>query len=154
MHGGTNQGGPIITGRYSIKRQTLAGNYQRFMADPEPLRLHDELAVMRGLFEEFLNRYPDGTPLDLKAIRGVAGLVHDIGELAERIERIRNASALTAAEVDVLRALMVSIIIDYVPEERRADAVSRLRQSLTPGPAHRPDSSGSAATVGATATVI
>lgn len=154
MHGGTNQGKPIITGRYSLKRQSLAGNYQQFKADPVPVKLFDELALLRGLLQEFLNRYPDGTPLDLKAIRGVAGLIHDIGEMAERIERIHNASALTAAEVDLLRVLMAGIIIDFVPEDKRADAIQRLRQSLPADDSYRPDSSGSAATVEATATAV
>lgn len=154
IHGGASTGYTPFTGRYSIKRESLAGDYQRFLADPNPANMLHELAVARGLFQEFIARYPDGVPLDLRAIKGAAGLLHDIGVWVERINRVENDTALTAAEVDVLRALMASIIIEFVPEDRRQDAIDRLRQALTPGPAHRPDSGTSTATVEATAEII
>lgn len=131
FHGGKSTGSPPKHGLYSIKRTELARDYQKFLESPDPLNLAHELAVLRGLFEQFMNRYEDGVPLKAQDVAIIAKLAQEIGTMAERMSRMLNSTALTAAHVDVLRAIVAAIIVDFVPEERREDAVSRLRAAFT-----------------------
>jgi hypothetical protein len=117
MHGGTNPGRPIETGRYSLKhRAALADKLQTFLADPRPGDLTDELALMRALLQEYIERYPDGSDLTITEIGHLMGMVEAIGRLVERIARIVNQNALTVAEVQLLQARLADVLIRYIDD--------------------------------------
>src|SRR5690606_14601494 len=61
LHGGASTGRPIIHGRYSFKHAaSLQGKVQEYLADPEPGNLLHELALMRALLQDFLDKMTDG----------------------------------------------------------------------------------------------
>lgn len=117
MHGGTNPGRPIVTGRYSLThRATLHEKMQTFLADPRPGDLKDELALMRALLQEYLGRYGDGVALPALEIERIMSMAETVSRLVERIARIMNQTALTAAEVQLLQARLVDLLVKYVPD--------------------------------------
>lgn len=57
LHGGSV---PIKSGRYSkVKNTRLKELIAEHEADPDPLNMEPELAAMRALFEDFINRYEE-----------------------------------------------------------------------------------------------
>lgn len=135
MHGGTNPGRPIISGRYSLThRAALADKVQRFLDDPHPGDLTHELALMRGLLEDYLSRFPDGVRLPLADIERIMGMVETVSRLVERIARIMNTSALTAAEVQLLQARLSDLLLRYIDDpERRIQFLDELGATFDPG---------------------
>jgi hypothetical protein len=63
MHGGTKPGDPRLkTGRYStITRVRLRELIAQHEADPDPLNILPEIAALRALFQEFVERYDEHT---------------------------------------------------------------------------------------------
>ncbi len=115
MHGGTSPGRPIIHGRYSlIHRAALAAKVATFLADPRPGDLTDELALLRALLQDHLERFPDGVPLEVSEIGCVMAMVDAVARLVERISRIVNQTALTAAEVQLLQVRLADLVVKYV----------------------------------------
>ncbi len=122
MHGGTSPGRPVIHGRYSlIHRAALADKVATFLADPRPGDLTDELALLRALLQDYLERFPDGVPLDVSEIGRVMDMVDAVARLVARISRIMNQTALTQAEVQLLQVRIVDLLVKYV-----ADPAQRL----------------------------
>lgn len=59
LHGGLN---PVKHGRYStIKRERIRDLIAAHEADPEPLNILPEIAALRALFQEFIERYDEHT---------------------------------------------------------------------------------------------
>lgn len=130
MHGGTNNGRPIEHGRYSVKhRAALAAKVANFEAAPVD-DLSQELAMLRALTDEYLSRFEDGVKLGAGDISILRDLLESVGRMVERIAKIRNSTALTAAEVTVLKTQIADWIIKYVPDDRRAAAIDELRRSV------------------------
>ena len=117
MHGGTNPGRPVEHGRFSLThRQALAEKVQRFLEDDRPGDLTDELALMRALLQDYLERFPTGQALPAKEIARVMDWIETIGRLVERIARMMNQTALTAAEVRLLQARLADVLIRHVED--------------------------------------
>lgn len=155
LHGG-KAGRPPTNGLQSrYLRSALSSRADELAADLHPLDLLPELGYQRALLESRLGKLAEGIPIDSKTRAELMEIIEAIGRTVERISRIQNATALTAAEVDVLRAVVASIILDFVPEDRRTDAISRLRQALGVGNVLQPGrANGTAQTVEATATPV
>lgn len=135
LHAGSSPGRPLIHGRYSLKhRKSLARKVQQFLADPAPGDLTAELALLRALLQDFLSR-SDGDSLDLDHVTHILNLIDAIARLVERISRILNSTALTAAEVAFLQARLADLINKYVPDpEARIAFVEELESSLQNAP--------------------
>lgn len=59
LHGGAT---PIRTGRYStIKRERIRDLIEAHASDPEPLNILPEIAALRALFQDFIERYDEHT---------------------------------------------------------------------------------------------
>ena len=130
LHGG-NAGAPIITGRYSIKRTELARKAQTFNNDAALGDLTGELALMRALLQDYLDRFEDGIPLPLEDIERIFGMIEAIGRLVERIAKILAATALTQAEVQYLQARIADLLNIYVPDAAsRTKFLSELAESI------------------------
>lgn len=155
VHGGASTGRPPTNGlRSRYLRSALSDRANELAADPHALDLLPELGYQRALLENRLSKITAGAPISAEMAADLRENIESIGRMVERITRIINASALTAAEIDVLRAVVASIIIDFVPEDRRKDAISRLRQAFGVGDIRQPGRSDGATTVEATATHV
>lgn len=140
MHGG-NGGRPIIHGRYSFKHAaSLQSKVQEYLDDPEPGNLLHELALMRALLQDFLDKMVDGTVNT--GARGFAfDMAESIGRTVERIAKIQNQTALTSAEVAYITARMTDLIEKYIDDpSRRAAFIEELARDsgiAVPAPAER-----------------
>lgn len=134
MHGGTNPGRPITTGRYSVAhRRTLAEKMQRFLEDPQPADLSAELALMRALLDEYLGRFAGDVLMAPQEIEQAMGMVESISQLVERISRILNTTALTTAEVQLLQASLGDLVMKYVDPAKRLAFLDELTATLSGG---------------------
>ena len=129
LHGGKT---PIKTGRYSlVHRQSLAAKAQKFLDDPAPSELGSELALMRALLQDYLERYADGVKMPAAEIERVFGMIETITKLVERATKILNTTALTQAEVMLMQTKIVDLLIKYVPNpDDRIKFVDELQQSI------------------------
>lgn len=131
MHGGKSTGRPITTGKYSIKhRESLRQKLGQFFNDPDWGNLQSELALLRALLQDYLDRFTEGTRIDYKIIKGALDLVEAIGKLIERMARIINQTALTAMEVELFLKTFTSLVVKYIPDERHAEFWAELRSSI------------------------
>ena len=120
LHGGASTGPPIKTGRYSLRhRRKLQAKIGQFLDDPAPGDLTSELALMRALLQDYLERFPDGQRLSLERIGDIYGMVESIGRLVERISKILNATALTQAEVGFLVARFTDLMSTYIDDPNK-----------------------------------
>lgn len=120
MHGGTSPGRPLLHGRYSLThRAALADKMQAFLADPHPGDLAAELALMRALLQDYLDRFAGDTALPPDDIARIFGMVDDISRLVERIARIFNQTALTQVEVQLLQVRIADLVIRYVESSKQ-----------------------------------
>lgn len=131
MHGGTNPGAPIKHGRYSIKhRQSLQEKQAKFLEDPEPGNLIDELALGRAFLQDFLERLTDG-PINQETRNHAFDMIESLGRLVERISRILNQTALTQSELQFLQARLVDLVIKYIDDPNKQTAfLGELRASV------------------------
>ncbi len=134
IHGGANEGRPIIHGRYSVKhRKKLQSSIQKFLDDPKPGDLTAELALNHALLQDFLDRFPDGTTMSVKEMNIIYDMVDDIGKTVERISRILNQTALTQADINYLQAVLTDLLTMYIDDpEKRASFLGELRQAMGP----------------------
>ena len=133
-HAGRPGGAPIVTGRYSIKRQELAAKAQRFTNDTAPGDLTGELTLMRALLQDYLDRFDDKSRLPFDDIERIFGMMEAIGRLVERIAKILNTTALTQAEVKYLQIRIAELLTTYVPDaDRREQFMAELAAAIGGG---------------------
>lgn len=124
LHGG-KAGRPPTHGLYSVKyRQQLQDKIQHFMEWPAD-DLTAELALMRGILQDLLDKGVNSPDYNERAAIGMA--VTNIRQLVDSIAKIRTMTALTGNEVQLLIAGMSAILTKYVPENKRPDAIAELR---------------------------
>lgn len=112
LHGGAT---PIKHGLYSkYTPESIRTKTTEFL-QADPLDLTSELALLRALLAEFLARYERYT-LDAAGINVLSGLIIEVGKLVERIVKIKNDSALTAAEITYLAARAADVISRYIDD--------------------------------------
>ena len=129
LHGG-NAGRPAIHGRYSVKRRTdLQDKITQFYNDPAAGDLRSELALLRAILQDYLDKWVDSDDPAIAAAMtgGVFGMVDQIGKLVERIAKILATTALTQAELQLLQVTLIDAISEFIPEpERQRAFVSRI----------------------------
>lgn len=139
MHGG-NAGRPITHGRYSkIHRPRIKELLAQHEADPDPLNLLPELALLRSLIEDYVERYDEMTdallawheswgtasenpkPRQVIDILSVGKFIADIGKLTGQIqeERKKGLFGLDTLNrvVEQLGAELVFALIETVEDE-------------------------------------
>jgi hypothetical protein len=137
LHGGAT---PIRSGRYSkIKRDALRELIESHEADPDPLNVLPELAAARALFQDFLERYDewadalvawheswsvdeDGNPTAKKPrqildISDAYRIVSEITKIAERIEKVRAANAISRPDLLRVMTEMGRVVAHHVRDE-------------------------------------
>lgn len=83
----------------------------------DPLSLTHELALTRALLGEWLSHYKDGTKLDFLGVGVLSDLIANVRRTVESISKIKNETALTAAEVAYLQVRVVDVAIKYFPND-------------------------------------
>lgn len=123
FHGGLSPGAPIKHGRYSkYAPEKLRDKIEAFKED-DPLSLIDELATQRALMADYLERLqllPGSIPAD--DIYRLMSWMNDIGAMVDRMVKIRNSTALTAAEVAYLVARIPEVIAKYIDDPNKQQA--------------------------------
>jgi hypothetical protein len=139
MHGG-NAGRPIIHGRYSKHIPAQIQAKIDDFKDGDPFDLLDELSAQRALFAEYLGRFEGDYPLQEQNIDTMVRWLNQIGVMVERISKIRNESALTAAEVQFLQVRAVDIALKYFPDDtaKQERFITDLFSGITTGGERRP----------------
>lgn len=132
IHGGTSTGRPIVHGRnaYMTKRTLRERVAQYEKADTEPLRRAESMAyaVMDMLHDQLADRdklSPEDTQQFLDALQRIS-------KISQARAAIRNQSALTVAEVQLIQANTVQVLREFVPVELQAKAITKLKQLTTP----------------------
>lgn len=123
IHGGLSPGAPIKHGRYSkYAPEKLRDKIEAFKED-DPLSLIDELATQRALFADYLERFQANSgSLPADDIFRLMSWANDIGSMVDRMVKIRNSTAITAAEVAYLVARIPEVVTKYIddPSKQRA----------------------------------
>lgn len=129
LHGGKS---PIKHGRYSlVHRAALAEKAARFLSDPAPGDLTSEIALLRALLEDYLERFPTGIAMPHASLSHVFEMVESIGRAVERVSRILNQTALTQAELHVLHHTIANLLVKYLDDpDQRIAFLGELRTSL------------------------
>jgi len=120
MHGGKSTGRPLITGRYSLKhRQALQEKVSQFLEDERPGDLMAELALMRGLLQDYLERFQEAIPLKYENTQHVFDMVESISRTVERISRMLNQTALTVADLQYVERRIPDLLIKYIDDPNK-----------------------------------
>ncbi len=120
MHGGLQPKGEaspnFVHGRYSkYMRQSLQEKMVT-VEDDNPLDLLPELNVQRALLAEYIGRFQAGVALGMGDIDALVSWSSDIGKMVERIVKMRNETALTAAEVALIAARIPEVVMKYLDD--------------------------------------
>lgn len=125
LHGGASPRGVASpnfkTGLYSrYLPDAIQQKVQTFL-DADPLELISEMALLRALLAEYVGRF-DGIAPTARDIALLADLAERVGKFSERINKMRNESALTGAEVAFLATRVADIVVRYIddPDQQRA----------------------------------
>lgn len=129
FHGGATKTPTITTGMYAVQtRKRLDENIQAYLnkSRNELLDLTQHLAATRAIFDEFINNFPDPTNDDYGVwFARFNSLIATLGTLVEKISRIDSRNTLTAAQVLYLRAVMIDVLLKYIPEPDSREMVIR-----------------------------
>jgi len=132
-HGG-NAGRKPTTGKHAFRaRERLADRIEYFLEHDydKLMRLDRELAAMKLLIQDFIERFPE--PEDTKftiELSRLTTMIQAVGSLVDKISRIESRNALTTQQVLYLRVTMADILMKYVPVEKRERAVQELAQRV------------------------
>lgn len=115
-------------------RESLASKVAQFLEDPTPGDLTAELALMRALLQDYLDRFTVDMPLPFDDITRIVNLIESVGRMVERIARILNQTALTQVEVQYLQARIADLIVKYIDDVAQQRAfLAELSRSLEHG---------------------
>lgn len=128
LHGGLSLSGAdhpnFKHGAYSIYYEAMPDNIKaktEAFEQSDPFDLTTELALSKALLANFLERFKV-SPLDMNAIGFMSTLIGDISRLVEKISKIKNETALTAAEVQYLQIRAVDVALKYFPNDPQKQA--------------------------------
>ena len=123
---GGGDGRPITTGRYSLAhRKSLEEKAQAFVNDLQPGNLTGELALMRALLQDYLERFPDGQRLPYEDIARMFEMAAEISRLVERIAKIIAATSLTQSDIKHLQERFTLALLTYIPDADTRIAILR-----------------------------
>lgn len=108
-------------GLYSKYLPENINNKVQAFLEADPLELVSEMALLRALLAEYISRFDASKPTGRDIVL-LADLAERVGKFSERINKMRNESALTGAEMAYLAARVADIVVRYIddPDEQRA----------------------------------
>ncbi len=131
LHGGADGiGRPIETGLYSSRREELREKIGQAKAKDTPGSLWDEVAVLRALLGEFLERMGE---VDAEAIDGATKLQKEIRRTIDTIHQQMNREAPSPEEIERLITAFSDILQRYVPDSKQGEALDELRSAIRNG---------------------
>lgn len=104
------------TGRYSKFLNASLQAKLDTVSDDNPLDLLPELNVQRALFADYASRFAEGYRLSAADVNYLMIWSAEIGKSVERIVKLRNDTALTAAEIALIAARIPEIVVKYIPD--------------------------------------
>lgn|SRR5574337_88324 len=135
-HGGATPRGAksphFKTGLYSKYASHEVGDKIEEYLAADPFDLTHELALTRALLADYLSRFQEHMPMGLDSIDGMTVLVDRIRKTVETIVKIRNDSALTAAEVTFLASRIVGLLDKYIDDPAKREACQQELFSFIP----------------------
>lgn len=152
LHGGAT---PIKTGRYStVKRETLRDRIAQFEADPDPLNLASEVALLRAFTLELIERWdeiygPDGAllawhesfrnpdnpappkPRQLPDFSAVTSVVDRVGAMVDRIQKHKAEGAVSLVTLNrYVEQLGAEVVASAQETVTDADAREKLLDAV------------------------
>jgi hypothetical protein len=152
LHGGAT---PIKSGRYSsIKRATLREKVEQFEADPDPLNLAPEVALLRAFTVDLIERFdeiygPDGAllawhesfrnpesptppkPRQMPDFSAVTSVVDKVGAMVDRIQKHKAEGSITLATLNRYIEQLGAELVSAVQETKiDADSSSKLLDAV------------------------
>lgn len=116
MHGG-KAGRPATHGRYSSRIPAHIEELAETFKEGNPLDVMDELALQRALFTNYLSRFQnEAIKPTLADLDYLNGWLTEITRTVERIYKIRNSTALTAAEVAFIASRIPEVVAKYIQD--------------------------------------
>lgn len=122
--------GPLKHGRYSkFKDKPIGEAIERFAEDPQSLELPQELAVLRALFEDYIDRYdefkdaliawnstlePKARPVRIMDLGEASRILNEVGLMVERIERIDLSKAISLTSLERIMGAMADVVANHV----------------------------------------
>lgn len=114
LHGGKT---PIKHGRYSkVKRKDLREHIAELELDPDPLDLTPDLHMMRALWRSLVEK-KKADPLD------AARLLAEATRIVERMERIRNANAISHRDLNRVMHEMGRVVDAFIEDQATRDKI-------------------------------
>ena len=121
MHGG-KAGRPATHGRYSTRIPAHIEELAESLKEGDPLDVMDELALQRALFTNYLSRFKnESIRPTLADLDYLTGWLSEITRTVERIYKIRNSTALTAAEVAFIASRIPEVVAKYIHDSEQRD---------------------------------
>lgn len=142
-------GGPLKHGRYSkFKDRPLGEAIDRFADDPRPLELQQELAVLRALFEDYVERYDEfktaliswnqtqeqgARPSKVMDLSDASRILTEIGLMVERIERIDLSKAVSLTSLERIMGAMADVVANNVSNKQTQEKILQGWRSIDLG---------------------
>lgn len=152
IHGGAT---PITHGRYSsIKRPSWVERVERFKADPDPLNLLDEVALLRAFVEDLIERWEsiygvDGAllawhesfnnpnadhapkPRQMPDFSSLTSVVDKVGGMVDRIQKHKTEGSITLVTLNRIVEQFGADLISAIQETKiDADSSTRLLEAV------------------------
>jgi hypothetical protein len=133
QHGGLSTGPRLKHGQRARPdgpaRRRLSERADQFEKMGNALDLNRELAFMRAIFADWLEEN-DEHNLEPNERAEAMEIIGATGKLIERVERIRNATALTQSEMQFAQKTMATVIVEFLPDpEMQRRFVLRMREA-------------------------
>lgn len=107
-----------------ILREELSAKVRHFLEEVDLLDFKEELAIARAYLSVGLERWADAEQkVTLPEIEWVFGKIDKYTQLIERAIRIRNETALTAAEIHYLQIAFATVFQKWIPAEHQRRAL-------------------------------
>lgn len=101
------------------------------MADQKPGNLMEELAILRALLQDYLERFEEAIPMKYENIGHVYDMVDSIGRTVERISRMLNQTALTVADLQFIQSRIPDLLIKYIDDpNKRLEFLEEFRRDF------------------------
>jgi len=135
LHGGAT---PATVGKGPLARyrlgQRLGDLVEEFRDDPDPLNVLEEIALLRALLQEWVEKAGEraceecGSP---GRTAGAASLIDRVSKVVSRVERARAVDAISRPELRDLLGAIGSIIRHHVRDEATLERIERDWYDLT-----------------------